>query len=168
MLAELIRYEHTRAPLDSPQMAAAMAELDARDEARQRADFTLLDLSGKTWTLRGLTGKVILVNFWSPGCEGCEAEMPALVAIYQRFAKQGLVILAISNAETANTRAFLAKHPLPFPVLPDPDGKVTDLFQVSGIPVTLVFNRDGKLTWQAFGSRTEARFLAAMSEAGLR
>ena len=168
VLAELIRYEHTRASLDNPQMAAAMAELDTRDHARQRADFTLPDLNGKTRTLRGLTGKVVLVNFWSPGCEGCEAEMPALRAIYRRFAEQGLMILAISTNTETNIRAFLAKHPLPFPVLPDSDGKVSDLFQVSGIPVTLMFDRSGKLTWQAVGSRTEARFLAALSEAGLR
>jgi len=169
VLAELVRYDHTHASLDSPQMAAAIAELDARDRTRQQADFTLRDLSGKAWTLKSLSGKVVLVNFWSPGCGGCLDEMPALGAIYQRFAKQGLVILAIStNTETGNTRAFLAKHPLPFPVLPDPDGKVSGMFQVTGIPVTVLYNRSGKLAWQTFGSRTEEGFLTVLSDVGLR
>jgi thiol-disulfide isomerase/thioredoxin len=107
-----------------------------------------------------MIGKVVLVNFWSPGCEGCEEEMPALSAIYQRFAEQGLV-LAISNAETANIRAFFAKHPLPFPVLPDPDpglwdsgnlivqsGRQTHMADIRGSDGT-VFSRGSERGWIA-------------------
>jgi peroxiredoxin len=79
------------------------------------------------------------------------------------------VILAISmDTETSVTRSFLARHPLLFPVLPDPDRKVGDLFQVVGIPVSLVYDRDGKLISQAFSSWSEKRFLTALSEAGLK
>jgi peroxiredoxin len=40
-----------------------MARLEADDARRQKADFTLSDLQGKTWHLRDLKGKVVLVNF---------------------------------------------------------------------------------------------------------
>jgi hypothetical protein len=66
-LARLVRYEHMQVALDSPQLKAAMAELEADDQARQRADFTLTDLDGKSWTLKSLSGKVVLVNFWARG-----------------------------------------------------------------------------------------------------
>lgn len=73
-LARLVKYEHMRVSLDSPQLRDAMAKLQAGDEARQRADFTLTDLKGKSWTLKGLSGKVVLVNFWVTWCPPCRKE----------------------------------------------------------------------------------------------
>src|ERR1039458_6789694 len=94
-LAQLVRYEHMQASLDVPQFKAAMAKLEADDQGRQAADFTLTDLQGKTWSLRELKGKVVLVNFWATWCPPCRKEMPDLNALYQRFRDQGFVILAI-------------------------------------------------------------------------
>src|SRR5438132_7747518 len=92
-LAMLVRYEHVQAALDNPQYTAAMAKLEADDQARQKADFTLSDLQGKSWTLRELRGKVVLVNFWATWCPPCRKEMPDLDTLYKKFKDQGLVIL---------------------------------------------------------------------------
>jgi hypothetical protein len=40
-------------------MAKAMSQLDADDQKRQQADFTLTDLEGKSWRLKSLEGKVV-------------------------------------------------------------------------------------------------------------
>src|SRR5437763_10104458 len=84
-LATLVRYEHVRASVDNPQYAAAIAKLEADDQARQKANFTLTDLQGKSWTLGELHGKVGLVNFWATWCPPCRKEMPDLDALYKRF-----------------------------------------------------------------------------------
>src|SRR4029077_1366121 len=61
-LAQLVRYEHVQTSVDAPQFAAAMAKLEADDAKRQSADFTLTDLQGKSWKLKDLRGKVVLLN----------------------------------------------------------------------------------------------------------
>ncbi|HZL55501.1 MAG TPA: hypothetical protein VFC21_00370, partial [Bryobacteraceae bacterium] len=45
-LAQLVRYEHVKASANSPLMGAAMARLQADEQRRQKADFTLRDLQG--------------------------------------------------------------------------------------------------------------------------
>ena len=166
-LAQLARYEHVQVSCDDPQFTAAMAKLEGDDQARQGADFTLTDLSGKSWTLRDLRGKVVLVNFWATWCPPCRKEMPDLEALGQRFAAQGLVILAISDEDAAKVKPFIAEHQISYPVLLDPGRKVNDRFRVEGIPKSFVYNREGKLAAQAIDMRTRAQFLAMLAEAGL-
>src|ERR1700681_1797696 len=89
-LAQLVRYEHVQASLDDPQFAAAMSKIDADNERREQADFTLTDLSGKTWTLKQLRQKVVLVNFWATWCPPCRKEMPDLETLYSQFKEEGL------------------------------------------------------------------------------
>jgi len=168
-LAQLARYEHMQVSLDDPQFAAAMAKLQADDERRQSANFTLTDLQGKTWTLKDLKGKIVLVNFWATWCPPCRKEMPDLDALYQRFRDRGFVILAISeDEETAKVAPYIAEHKISYPILLDPGAKVNDLFQVEGIPKSFVYNREGALVAQSIDMRTQKQFLEMLAQAGLQ
>ncbi len=168
-LAQLVRYEHVQVSLDSPPSKAAMAKLEADDASRQQANFTLTDLQGKTWTLKDLKGKVVLVNFWATWCPPCRKEMPDLEALYNRFQDQGFVILALSeDEETAKVGPFIAEHKITYPILLDPGNKVNNLFQVEGIPKSFVYDRDGKLVAQSIDMRTQRQFLAMLAQAGLQ
>lgn len=167
-LATLVRYEHVQASLDAPQYQAAMAKLEAEDQRRQHLDFTLTDLQGRTWKLSDLRGKVVLVNFWATWCPPCRKEMPDLDALYQRFKDQGLVILAISDEELEKVKPFIAERNISYPVMLDPGRKVTELFEIDGIPKSLVYNRSGKLVAQSVDMRTQKQFLEMLAQAGLQ
>ena len=166
-LAELVRYEHVKANADNPQFTAALARLEADDQSRQRADFTLTDLQGKAWTLQALRGQVVLVNFWATWCDPCRREMPDLEALYRRFKNQGLVVLAISDDDVGKVKQLTIDKRFTYPVLLDPGRKVTDLFRVEGIPKSFVYDRDGKLVSQAIDMRTRGQFLEMLAQAGL-
>jgi len=166
-LAELVRNEHVQASLDNPQFAAALAKLAADDELRQHADFTLTDLQGNSWTLQGLHGKVVLVNFWATWCPPCRKEMPDLEALYQRFKNQGFVILGISDEEAGKVKQLLAERNVSYPILLDPGRKVNELFRVGGIPKSFVYDRKGKLVSEAIDMRTQRQFLEMLAQAGL-
>jgi len=145
-----------------------MAKLEADDEARQRADFTLTDLKGKRWTLKGLSGKVVLVNFWATWCPPCRKEMPDLEALYQQFETRGLVILAISDEDAGKVTPFIAEHKFSYPVLLDQGRKVNELFRVEGIPKSFLYDRNGKMVAEAIDMRTRGQFLEMLGLAGLK
>ena len=169
-LATLVRYEHVEAPLDlnnDDQFRAAMARLEADDRKREHLDFTLKDLSGKTWTFSELRGKVVLVNFWATWCPPCRKEMPDLEKLYERFGSKGLVVLGISDEEAAKVEPFIRERKVSFPVLLDPGRKVNEMFVVDGIPKSFVYDRDGKLVTQSIDMRTEKQFLEMLGKAGL-
>ena len=167
VLAQLVRYEHMQASLDAPPFAAAMASLEAADQLRQKADFTLTDLQGKKWTLSELHGKVVLVNFWATWCPPCRKEMPDLQALYDQFRDQGLTILAISDEEAGKVRPFLAERKITYPVMLD-GGSVHKQFRVEGIPESFVYDRSGKLVAQSIDMRTRGQFMEMLQRAGLR
>ena len=171
-LAQLVRYEHvsmstSNAAVDDPKFRASIAKLEADDETRQHLDFTLVDLDGKTWNLRQLAGKVVLVNFWATWCPPCRKEMPDLDALYKEFHSKGLVILAISDEERSVVGPFLAAHHVTYPILLDPGHRVNDLFIVSGIPKTFLYDRSGHMVAQSIDMRTRKQFMEMLTRAGL-
>ncbi len=167
-LAQLVRYEHVQVTLDSPQFISAMAKLQADDASRQNANFTLTDLQGKAWTLKGLKGKVVLVNFWATWCPPCQKEMPDLEALSKRFADQGFVVLAISDEEADKVKPFIAERKITYPILLDPGDKVQQEFKVEGIPKSFVYDREGRLVAQSIDMRTQRQFLEMLAQAGLQ
>jgi peroxiredoxin len=169
-LATLVRYEHVEVPVDlnnDEQFRAAMTRLEADDRKREHPEFTLKDLSGKTWTFAELRGKVVLVNFWATWCPPCRKEMPDLETLYGRFGSKGLVVLGISDEEAAKVEPFIRERKVSFPVLLDPGRKVNEMFVVEGIPKSFVYDREGKLVAQSIDMRTQKQFLEMLGKAGL-
>jgi len=167
-LASLVRYEHMSASLDSPQFTAAMKSLENEDLERNSVNFTLPELNGKSWTLKDLKGKVVMLNFWATWCPPCRKEMPDLEALYRRFESQGFVILGISDDEPDKVRAFVQNQGTTYPVLLDPGSRVNHLLKINGIPKTFVYDRDGKIVAQSIDMRTQKQFLEMLAEAGLK
>ncbi len=167
-LAQLVRYEHAEVSLDAPQFAAAMAKLEADDQQRSQADFTLYDLRGNTWRLKDLRGKVVLVNFWATWCPPCRKEMPDLQKLYNQFKDRGLVVLAISDEDANKVVPFIKEQKIAYPILLDPGRKVNQLFQIEGIPKSFVYDRNGTLVAQSVDMRTRRQFLEMLRQADLQ
>jgi len=166
-LAQLVRYEGVTVSLDAVPYRAAMEELEKDERQRASADFTLLDLSGKPLTLRGLRGHVVLVNFWATWCPPCRKEIPDLAALYSGFTSHGLVILGISDETADKVAPFVKTQKVPYPILLDPGDKVHKLFSVEGIPKSFLYDREGRLVATAIDMRTRQQFLAMLAKAGL-
>lgn len=168
VLAAMVHFEHVNVSVDSPEFATVLDQLQRDDLRRQQADFTLADLDGRSWTLKNLRGKVVLVNFWATWCPPCRKEIPDLEALYSRFKADGLVVLGISDEVPAKVKPFVLNEKISYPVLLDRGRKVNDLYSVSGIPMSFLYDRSGKLVAESMDMRTRKQFLAMLAEAGLK
>lgn len=102
--------------------------------------------------LRGLHGKVIVVDLWTDGCGICKIEFPNLVRLHRKYAKDGLtsVSLNLDDPDDAVTlkqvNAFLAEQKVDFPsyLLKEDLDTWQRKFDISGPPAVFVFGRDGR------------------------
>ncbi len=167
-LARLVKYENMQGAMDTPQFKAAMAQLDAEDRVREKAEFTLPDLDGKQWSLKELRGKVVLVNFWATWCPPCRKEMPDLEELYTNLKDRGFVVLAITDEDIGKAKRFVDEKKYTFPVLLDRGRQVAEACRVDGIPKSLVYDRQGKLVAQSIDMRTKQQFTEMLARAGLK
>ena len=109
-------------------------------------DFTLDSLDGDAITLSDLEGQVVVLDFWATWCRPCVRSMPHLQELYERYAEQEVVVLAINVAQERDEVAeFIAETGYTFTVLLDSDSGVTDDYRVQGIPHTVVVDREGEV-----------------------
>ena len=105
--------------------------------------------------LKAARGTVAVVNVWATWCPPCVAEMPEFARFYRETNRSDVTFLSVSaNApETVagELKPFVEKNRLPFPVYvltdanPDTIGRATGADVSGALPLTLVYDRSGKL-----------------------
>ena len=119
----------------------------------QAPDFTLTDMDGRSVTLSKYRGKVVMLNFWATWCPPCRAEVPSIEKLYRRMQGKDFALLAVNveNNGRDSVAAFAKEIPISFPVLLDPDHRVTTLYQVNGIPQTYILDKNGVIVQDVQG-----------------
>jgi peroxiredoxin len=110
-------------------------------------DFSLPDLDGRMVSLRSFKGKVVIVNIWATWCPPCVAETPSLDKFYKMFKDEGIELLAVSVDENGKraVEPFMEKKNLSFPVLLDPEGRISGLYRTTGVPESFIVKKDGTI-----------------------
>ncbi len=108
--------------------------------------FTLASRGGQDVSLSQYKGQVIMINFWASWCGPCRQEMPLLESIYRKYNKMGFTMLGVNVEPDSNAaNEWLKATPVSFPILYDRDSKVSKLYDVAGMPSTVIIDRTGKL-----------------------
>ncbi|MFN8442055.1 MAG: TlpA disulfide reductase family protein [Caldilineaceae bacterium] len=126
-------------------------------------DFALPSISGDSVHLSDYAGQVVVINLWATWCPPCKAEMPMINAYYEAHRDAGLAVLAVNSEEDATTvRQFIQAHGYGFPVLLDLQSDVSALYQVRGLPTTVVIDRQGRVQYIQTGEITAKQLEAAV------
>jgi thiol-disulfide isomerase/thioredoxin len=108
--------------------------------------FTLGAKGGSSLSLAQYKGQVVMLNFWASWCGPCRQEMPLLENIYKKYNKMGFTLIGV-NVEPDSKAAddWLKQTPVSFPVIYDKDSQVSKLYDVSGMPSTVIIDRKGNI-----------------------
>jgi peroxiredoxin len=120
--------------------------------AAPESTFVLLDGSKKTTA--DLKGKVTLVNFWATSCVTCVAEMPKVVATYDKYKDRGYDTLAVAMSYDPPSYVvnYTETRKLPFKVAIDNTGAVAKAWgDVQLTPTTYVVNKRGDIVKRYVG-----------------
>src|ERR1700674_2230385 len=120
---------------------------------RQLPEFELVDLAGKTWRLKGRTGRAVLINVWATWCGPCRVELPHIQKLYDKVKdRTDLQVLTLNDDEGSGlVEPFLKENGYTFPVLPA-YGLISNMFASSfGIPQTWIIDSQGRWQWTEMG-----------------
>jgi peroxiredoxin len=131
------------------------ARLENSGIGGQAADFKLEKLDGTTVSLESLRGKVVFLNVWATWCEPCREEMPSMQTLYDDFkGNKDFVMLAVSQDTKgrAAVAPYVAKNGYHFTILLDPENKIGETYDVSGVPETFIIDRKGQIVAHHMGA----------------
>jgi len=134
----------------------------ASGSAPPAPDFILASRAGGEISLAALRGQVVMINFWASWCGPCRQEFPALDEMYRKYKPMGFTMVGINvESEKSDAERFLGMQPVTFPIVFDPDNKVSGSYGVSAMPTTVLVDRQGRLRWQhrAYKPGDEAKYI---------
>ena len=122
--------------------------------ARAAPESTFVLLDGSKKTAADLKGKVTLVNFWATSCVTCVAEMPKIVATFNKYQARGYdtVAVAMKYDPPSYVVNYTETRKLPFKVAIDNTGAVAKAWgDVQLTPTTYLVNKRGEIVKQYVG-----------------
>jgi thiol-disulfide isomerase/thioredoxin len=119
--------------------------------------FSLTDSQGKVHRLEAYKGKWVLVNFWATWCPPCLEEIPDLVALHED-SKNNLVVIgiALDYKNPKQVLEFADQMMISYPVVLGNYAMAAQIGPVRGLPMTYLYNPQGKLVAQNMGPLTRA------------
>ncbi|MGO9264344.1 MAG: thioredoxin-dependent thiol peroxidase [Candidatus Binataceae bacterium] len=119
-------------PLKPAKPAAAKAAASHPLEGKKAPAFALKDATGQPVKLKDLTAQGVVVLYFYPKdmTPGCTTEACSFRDNLGAVRKAGAQVVGISADSSASHQKFIAKYELNFPLLADPDNKVTTAYGV--------------------------------------
>jgi len=128
---------------------------------------------------RSASGRPTLVMFWSSTCKHCQVDIPKLVS-WVKSHPGAIDVIGVTRirkdvagrpSHRAITEAYIKAQAIPWPVVEDADGLVTDLYDSTSTPTTFFVSPSGTIAdvwyyahdegFDAAMDRSLAKFAAA-------
>jgi len=114
--------------------------------------FELPDLEGNVVSLSDFEGDVIILDMWATWCPPCRQEIPFLVSLYEEYKDRGLAVVGVGldRGGASVLAPFVEENGVTYTILVG-DDSIGRLYGVSGIPMTLMIDRNGLVASKEVG-----------------
>src|SRR5215475_8557328 len=114
-------------------------------------------INSEPLTIKGLRGRVVLIEFWTFGCYNCRNTLPSIKTWDARYRDQGLTIIGVHTPEfdsernLDNLRGEVAALNIKYPVVADNDYATWKAYGVEAWPTLFVVDKEGRIRWTHVG-----------------
>ena len=130
-------------------------------------DLSFTDLvADQPFDTASLRGKLVLLNLWAAWSPASAKELPELVALHEKFAPRGLIVLGVSldEAPSAGLLIFAERHGLHYPLVRPGPKTLDQLEPIETIPYTLLLTPQGKILQRFRGPLKPAELRSAIEK----
>jgi len=120
-------------------------------------DFKLNDLSGKpVGSADARKDKVLVLKFGATWCPYCNMQIADLQQVYKQYDTSKVAILDVDVGEAAaQVREHVANYRIAYPVVLDENGAIANRYNVHGIPVVIVVDKNGTVVYRGYYTKFE-------------
>jgi thiol-disulfide isomerase/thioredoxin len=129
------------------------------------ASSILQDMSGNKISLADLQGKWVLINYWASWCQSCIDEIAELNHFYEQHKNNNVALYAVNydSLPFDIQLQMIRQFDIHYPSLQQDPAKSLRLGHIRGVPVTFVFNPEGKLSNTLYGGQTTESLSEALA-----
>ena len=115
----------------------------------------LTTVDGQKIALQSLKGKWVFINYWASWCSPCLHEIPVFNQFYEAHQKDNIAVFGVNydGVDTKEQLPLIQQYQLHYPSLVDPADNL-HLGDIKGVPVTFVFDPNGKLLDTKYGEQS--------------
>lgn len=115
-------------------------------------DFELRDMNGAMIRLSSYKGeRSVLLYFWATWCPYCIVVKPEVAKLREKIEPNEMEILAInvgSGDSLEKVKRYQENHPVTWPVLYDGSGSTAQAYQIQGIPLFVLIDKEGNIAYR--------------------
>lgn len=116
-------------------------------------DFIDTTIDGEIIELSKLKGQVVVLNFWSIGCQPCVQEIPDLNKLVRQYAGKKVTFISFAPNNAMTLKKFFIKHPFKFLTIPESDEIRNEKFRLISVwPYAVILDKAGRISEMWFGS----------------
>ena len=140
-------------------------------------------ITGRHVSMKGLRGKIVVVDFWATWCGPCVAEIPKMLRIYSEYHDKGVEFIGVSHDVSEADgglealRTFVKARQIPWPhyfqgkdnqgvVTGTPTNDFSESWGISGIPTVFLIDAEGKLFSTEARGKLDALIPQLLEKAG--
>lgn len=151
-----VAFAQNGTPATNGQQAAVSSDLDAKYATNllqpgvEAPEIALKALDGKQFSLKGLRGKYVVLDFWALWCPDCRKDAPNIVAMYNKFHQKGVEFVGVSfDTKSESWKNAVEKLGIPYTQVSDlknmRESAVSLAYNIKWIPTVYVLDPEGRV-----------------------